>query len=237
MRGRSFFVGRGCRPSARESRLDFLSQDFRQRFGRHPFLGRCYCLFLAGAAEREDHQRDSFSALYQNEVIPRRVTSGRTTTGFVRTIKRFREVVGSDNFIALAQLTTSRVAKRSKGTNVVRGCFSLSRASAAYLGSVKLCPRRVHIKSGVLYLRALSSIRSLPKGIKASYQFRGLSASQDSYQLSFTTPINILLSYGRICGRFVFVSSRTRGLGGFRRATQGVRSLSHCSHTGRIGGR
>lgn len=199
-------------------------------------MGRAYCLFLAGAAGRHDQVRDGFSALYQNFLIPGRVGSGRAIAGFLRTIKRFRDVVGSDNFVALAHLGSSRVAKAERATNVIRGCFSLSRASAAALGSVSLNTSRVGVNSRVLYLRALSSTRSVPNGIKASAHCRGLSASQDSYHLSFTSPINILLSYGRVCGRCVFVSSRARGLGRFRGVTHGVRSLSGCDHTGRVGG-
>lgn len=81
------------------------------------------------------------------------------------------------------------------------------------------------------------SVGSLPARISASGQFRQLSASQDSYQLSFTTPINLLLSYGRVCGRCMFVSGDSRALRGFRGATEGVRSLSECDQRGTVGGR
>lgn len=237
MRGRSFFVRRKCGPSVYGRSLDFLDHDFRHRFGRQPCLRRAYCLFLAGAAGRRDQAADDFGTLAEKFVVPGRVRSGRAIAQFVRYYKRFRHVIGSDNLLHVVHLASRRVVKDGGSTNVVRGCFSVSRRSTAYLRSLSLNTKRVGINSGCLYLRALSSPRSLPSGISASYQCRELSASQDSYQLSFTTPVNVLLAYGRIIGRCLFVSSSTRVLEGFRRATQGVRSLSHCDHSGRVGHR
>ncbi len=237
IRGRSFFIRRDCGPSVYGSSLDFLDHDFRQRFGRHPCLRRAYCLFLAGAAGRHDHAADDFGTLAHKFVVPGRVRSGRAIGHFLRDYKRFRHVIGSDDLLHLIHLSSSRVAKASASTNVVRGCFSLSRRSATYLRSLSLKTNRVGINSGCLYLRALSSPRSLPSNITASAHCRHLSASHDSYHLSFTTPVKVLLAYGRIIGRCLFVSSSTRGLQGFRRATEGVRSLSHCDHSGRVGHR
>lgn len=220
--------------------LSFLDRSYQRHFNERPYLNHSCYLFLTLTNKTRIAGNSLFSTLIKGNLIPKTIKDKETVSRFLDAVSQFERIVNDSGHIRIERLTKEdylgRENAEGEGTKsdgdhhgLLDLYFSLNPHAEASLEDLKLMAGEVRVGDNHLCLHTLSSTEDLPPMVSTDIRYEKLSTDQSDSNLSFASPVGLLLNCNHLYNQYIFIEERAGTLKKFEAKARNMRAMSRYS--------
>lgn len=229
-----WFLSEKYQPDIQKDDLSFLSRFSEQHFNERPYLEHTCYLFLTKTTRERSRQLSTFNALSRNYIIPKEIEDKETINRFIESTEQFERILNDTGFMTLTRLKSGQITGTKQEAGIIEKYFSLSQTDTTCLKDLTIYPHEMKVGDQILCLHTLSEPDDLPEIVTTDSRYEKLSTDQSSCNLSFASPVGLLLPHDHIYNQYIFIDEQTSTLKQFEKSIKNMNSLSKYSRANQV---
>lgn len=219
--------------SAKEQ--SFLDRSFGMHFNERPYLDHNCYLYITKTTKIRSKQKSNFNTLCRGRLIPKEIENRETITKFIESVNQFEHIINDSNFITLKRLSDDDIVGSKSSIGVLQQYFSLTQNNQIEtLEDMELRSDYLRIGDRYLSVHTLSDTDSMPLEVTSSMRYEKLSTDRSDCNLSFASPVGVLLPCNHIYNQYIFIDDHEENLKRFEKMAKNMHSLSRYSRANQI---
>lgn len=228
-----WFIRETYKPDTDKDDMSFLSRSYERHFNERPFLHHSCFLFLTKTTKERMRMQSNFSSLCRGKIIPKEVNK-ETSVKFLEAVGQFERIVNDSGFIRLTRLKSDEITGTAEKSGLIEKYFSLSLEDTTCLQDMELGADGLRIGSKSVCLHTISNVEDLPGRSTTDMRYEKLSTDRSNCNLSFASPVGLLLSCDHIYNQYLFIEDSSENLRKFEKSARNMQSLSKYSRSNQI---
>lgn len=211
----------------------FLKLNSERFFNERPFLHHTCYLFLTKTTKEQSKRQSNYSILSRGFIIPKEADK-ETFTKFNEAVTQFEQIFNDSGLITLTRLTGEEITGTKEKAGVIEKYFSLSQDETTILQDVTLNANELRIGDNRVCLHTLSETEDLSGSVSTDSRYERLSTDKTSCNLSFASPVGLLLNCDHIYNQYIFIDNSDENLKRFEKLAKNMLSLGKYSRANQI---
>ncbi|WP_436414112.1 TraG family conjugative transposon ATPase [Petrimonas sp.] len=226
-----WFLKENYHSDIRKDEVSFLSRSYERHFNERPFLNHeCY-LYLTKTTKQRMALQSNFTTLCRGSILPKEIKDEETILRFLESVSQFERIMNDSGFITLKRLNASDISRKG---GLLERYFTLGGKKGTPLKDITLGADEVKIGDNILCLHTLSGTDYLPTRVSSDSRYEKLSTEKSACNLSYASPVGILLSCNHLYNQFIFIEDSDENLHKLERSARNMHSLGRYSRSNQI---
>ena len=228
-----WFIKENYTPDMQRDEMSFLSKSFERHFNERPFMNHTCYLFLTKTTKERMKQQSMFNTLSRGFIVPKEVNK-ENVLKFVESADQFERIINESGYLKLTRLNDEEITGTETEAGIIEKYLSLSQENASCLMDMELGASEMKIGDNTLCLHTLSDLGDLPSAVKTFSRYERLSTDRSSCNLSYASPLGVLLPCNHIYNQFIMIEDHTENLKQLEKQARNMHSLSRYSRENQI---
>ena len=226
-----WFLKENYHSDIQKDEVSFLSRSYERHFNERPFLNHeCY-LYLTKTTKQRMALQSNFTTLCRGSILPKEIKDEETVLRFLESVSQFELIMNDSGFIILKRLNASDISRKG---GLLERYFTLGGKRGTPLKDIAFGADEVKIGDNILCLHTLSGTDYLPSRVSSDSRYEKLSTEKSACNLSYASPVGILLSCNHLYNQFIFIEDSDENLHKLERSARNMHSLGRYSRSNQI---
>ena len=226
-----WFLKENYHSDIQKDEVSFLSRSYERHFNERPFLNHeCY-LYLTKTTKQRMALQSNFTTLCRGSILPKEIKDEETVLRFLESVSQFERIMNDSGFIILKRLNASDISRKG---GLLERYFTLGGKRGTPLKDIAFGADEVKIGDNILCLHTLSGTDYLPSRVSSDSRYEKLSTEKSACNLSYASPVGILLSCNHLYNQFIFIEDSDENLHKLERSARNMHSLGRYSRSNQI---
>ncbi|WP_418122941.1 TraG family conjugative transposon ATPase [Chryseobacterium sp. PTM-20240506] len=229
-----WFIKENYNPDLSKEDQSFLSKSFERHFNERPFLNHYCYLFITKTSKERMRMQSNFSSLCKGKLIPKEIKDKEVIHRFLEAVDQLERIMNDSGYIHLERMNEDEISGTSKSSGLLEQYLTLSREANPSLQDIKLGSEEMRIGNNRISMHTLSDTEDLPGTVSSHSRYEKLSTDRSDCQLSFASPVGLLLSCNHIYNQYLFIDNSDENLRQFEKSARNMHSLARYSRANQI---
>jgi len=212
----------------------FLDKAFQRHFIERPYTEHYCYLYLIKTSPQTIRKQSVGTTLAVGDLIPKDILDKDGQVAFMESVNQFKAIIESGGHIKLVRLKKNDIVGTPEKTGLIEKYLSLSNSNSRLLEDIELNPKGVVVGNKHTCLFTISSEIELPDKVASDLKYDRLSTENSTCNLSFTSPLGLLLPYDHIVNQYLFIDDPQRLINQLEKEAKNMNTLAKMSRANAI---